>query len=323
MSVTGSMAVIAPARRDTRSPWLRGREGFGRRVGPVLEAACRVALARCECGVRARLVGKPRVQQLGLTREMSVGAVAAVGVFLWMHTPISAIRRHSPKPSTGSHADAIRGGRASSAMPETRPRLYLDCGETDRLQRDGPARAASRRGRRDRNDGGRTQRRRPRAIQVARRSFRSAAPPDIQLPRSGGAASRPKVTPRATRSVPVTHQPRSRTTSPSQAICSQRRGRAERGGASPAGDPVLLSTQMRKSDVLGHPSLLRRSRPGACAIRNGGPSTKPLSLCCASGSPIRLASALSPLERRNSSSSPLLRWTSSPAPPAGAGAKKA
>ena len=39
ISVTGSMALIAPARRDTRPPELRAGEGFGRRAAPALEAA--------------------------------------------------------------------------------------------------------------------------------------------------------------------------------------------------------------------------------------------------------------------------------------------
>src|SRR5215469_13739356 len=39
ISVTGSMALIAPARRDTRPPELRAGEGFGRRLAPALEAA--------------------------------------------------------------------------------------------------------------------------------------------------------------------------------------------------------------------------------------------------------------------------------------------
>src|SRR5262245_48208957 len=85
ISVTGSMAVIAPGRRDTRPPELRAREGFGRRLPPALEAA----FLRTQQNAGAAL---PRVSsdnefnRLGLTREMSVGAVAAVAVFLWVHS---------------------------------------------------------------------------------------------------------------------------------------------------------------------------------------------------------------------------------------------
>src|SRR5471032_3857 len=39
VSVTGSMALIAPARRDTRPPELRAGEGFGRRLPTGLQAA--------------------------------------------------------------------------------------------------------------------------------------------------------------------------------------------------------------------------------------------------------------------------------------------
>ena len=38
VSVTGSMALIAPARRDTRPAELSAAEGFGARSAPALEA---------------------------------------------------------------------------------------------------------------------------------------------------------------------------------------------------------------------------------------------------------------------------------------------
>lgn len=83
VSVTGSMAVIAPGRRDTRSAELRGEDGFGRRsaLGPgYLRNARQSANA---APVRASAVGG--FNRLGLTAEMSVGAVAALGVFVWVH----------------------------------------------------------------------------------------------------------------------------------------------------------------------------------------------------------------------------------------------
>src|SRR5262249_6808763 len=87
IAVTGSMAVIAPARRDTRPADLRAREGFGRRPASALETAfgrrvrqeTRAAFARVSSGSN-------EYNRLGLTREMSVGAVAAIGVFLWAHS---------------------------------------------------------------------------------------------------------------------------------------------------------------------------------------------------------------------------------------------
>jgi Zn-dependent protease with chaperone function len=84
VSVTGSMALIAPARRDTRPPELSTGDGFGRRsaLEPEYLRAARqganAALARVSVG--------REFNRLGLTREMSLGAVAAVGVFLWAHS---------------------------------------------------------------------------------------------------------------------------------------------------------------------------------------------------------------------------------------------
>ena len=85
ISVTGSMALIAPARRDTRPPELSAREGFGRRLAPALEAAFS---RRARQGASAALarVSSGEFNRLGLTPELTVGAVAAIGVFLWVHS---------------------------------------------------------------------------------------------------------------------------------------------------------------------------------------------------------------------------------------------
>jgi Zn-dependent protease with chaperone function len=91
VSVTGSMALIAPARRDTRAPALNAGAGFGRRGAPEADylrtarQSVNAAFAPVSSGSELEL------NRLGLTREMSVGAVAAVGVFLWVH---SADLRH-------------------------------------------------------------------------------------------------------------------------------------------------------------------------------------------------------------------------------------
>jgi hypothetical protein len=84
VAVTGSMALIAPTRRDTRPPELRAREGFGRRVAPALEAA--FSSARQGASAALARVSSGEFNRLGLTPEMSLGAVAAVGVFLWLHS---------------------------------------------------------------------------------------------------------------------------------------------------------------------------------------------------------------------------------------------
>jgi len=85
IAVTGSMAVIAPRRRDTRPRELRAREGFGRRLGPVLEAAFSRG-ARQDASAALARVSPGEYNRLGLTPELTVGAVAAIGVFLWAHS---------------------------------------------------------------------------------------------------------------------------------------------------------------------------------------------------------------------------------------------
>jgi hypothetical protein len=105
ISVTGAMALIAPGRRDTRSPGLNAGEGFARRSSsPGLEA---VSLLRARQNASAALArvssGHNEFNRLGLTREMSVGAVAAVGVFVWIHSadlgnPAALIKAFDPAP---------------------------------------------------------------------------------------------------------------------------------------------------------------------------------------------------------------------------------
>jgi hypothetical protein len=72
VSVTGSMALIAPGRRDTRPPELGEGDGLRRRPVPARAADC--------------LRSARQSANAGLTRELSVGAVAAAGVFLWAHS---------------------------------------------------------------------------------------------------------------------------------------------------------------------------------------------------------------------------------------------
>ena len=85
ISVTGSMALIAPAHRDTRPSELRAQKGFGRRAGALDAAFLRDARQSANAAF-ARVSSGSEFNRLGLTREMTVGAVAAVGVFLWMHS---------------------------------------------------------------------------------------------------------------------------------------------------------------------------------------------------------------------------------------------
>jgi Zn-dependent protease with chaperone function len=79
ISVTGAMALIAPERRDTRS--LRARDG----VGPAHETAFVHRARQLAISAAARVSPSHEFNRIGLTNEMSVGAVAAIGVFLWVH----------------------------------------------------------------------------------------------------------------------------------------------------------------------------------------------------------------------------------------------
>src|SRR5262249_44133690 len=102
ISVTGSIATIAPERRDTRPPELRAREGFGGRLPPDLEAAFLRTQQSASAGL-ARVSSDNELNRFGLTREMSLGAVAAVAVFLWVCS-------HCRQPHAHHHACGKRAG---------------------------------------------------------------------------------------------------------------------------------------------------------------------------------------------------------------------
>lgn len=82
ISVTGSIAVIAPNRRDTRSAGQQARGGSGRRVAPALEAAF-TKLSRQSTVAGLERVHATEFNRLGLTPELTMGAIAAIGVFLF------------------------------------------------------------------------------------------------------------------------------------------------------------------------------------------------------------------------------------------------
>src|SRR5262249_54009563 len=85
ISVPGPMALIAPARRDTRSAQPHADDGFGRRSASSREAEYLRSARHGANAALARVAEDNEFNRLGLTREMSVGAVAAIGVFLWAH----------------------------------------------------------------------------------------------------------------------------------------------------------------------------------------------------------------------------------------------
>ena len=108
ISVTGSMALIAPVRRDTRE---RSGEAeapaFGRRAAQAPPAAAAPAPRR------------ERLNLLGLTPEMSVGALAAVAAFASVHAgdlrhPAALAAAFDPRPLTALVAAARLGANCQT-----------------------------------------------------------------------------------------------------------------------------------------------------------------------------------------------------------------
>jgi Zn-dependent protease with chaperone function len=102
ISVTGSMALIAPAGRDTRPPGLSTSEGFGRRVPPALEAAFS-RLGRQDASAAFARVSSGEYNRLGLTPELTLAVIASVGLFLWVHSsdlgkPSALAKAFDPAP---------------------------------------------------------------------------------------------------------------------------------------------------------------------------------------------------------------------------------
>ncbi len=141
IAVTGSMALIAPASRDTRPRELRAREGFGRRLGPALDAAFLRPARQGAGAALARVSSSDEFNRLGLTREMTLGAVAAAGVFLWAHgadrgKPAALVRAFDPAPVGtlfAMYAEQARCQMQSVARwigPGAKP---VDCSEMDKM----------------------------------------------------------------------------------------------------------------------------------------------------------------------------------------------
>jgi len=103
IAVTGSMALIAPARRDTRLPELSARQAFGRRGAPGLDAEFLLRARQSANAALARVSSGHEFNRLGLTPEMTLGAVAAIGVFVWTHSadlrnPTALVKALDPAP---------------------------------------------------------------------------------------------------------------------------------------------------------------------------------------------------------------------------------
>jgi Zn-dependent protease with chaperone function len=142
ISVTGSMALIAPARRDTRPPELGASAGFGRRPAPGLEAALSLRERQRAAGAAALArVSSDEYNRLGLTPELTVGAVAAIGVFLWAHSadlrnPGALAEAFDPAPLRtlfamgAEQAKCLRQGLAGQIGQPAKP---VDCSDLDKM----------------------------------------------------------------------------------------------------------------------------------------------------------------------------------------------
>ena len=123
VSVTGSMALIAPARRDTRPPELRAGEGFGRRLPTGLQAAFLQTRQGATAAFARVASDSNEFNRLGLPREMSAGVIAAVAVFLWAHSA-----------DLGNPAALVR-----AFDPAAMRTMFKRAGEAERCQRQGIA----------------------------------------------------------------------------------------------------------------------------------------------------------------------------------------
>jgi Zn-dependent protease with chaperone function len=305
VSVTGSMALIAPAHRDTRSPALRAREGFGRRPAPALEAGFLRGARQGASATFARVSSGGEFNRLGLTREMSVGAVAAAGVFLWVHSadlgnPAALAKAFDPAPARAlvamgrEVARCQRQGLGSLIGLAEKP---TGCSEADLLAahvgEDGlfgklaESTAQRTKGMYRWPDG----------------TFRSAAPPDVQLAEVREArcfqTDRYSVGDRGLHS--VTEQPRHRDdiSLPGYLAHSDAAARSVAEASPVERDPRLLDYfKVRKTmgwvihRFFGDPGL------ELAAIRNGGPEHQTaIALLRERLTDPGFASALSPLER--------------------------
>ena len=328
ISVTGSMAVIAPARRDTRPRELRASEGFGRRPGRPRSGIFACRAAGCECGACAGLLGQ-RVQQARADARNVDGRRCGRWVFLWAHSADLASRRHSSKPSTplpwgrysrwaGKQARCQMQGLGSVVGLAAKP---TGCSEMDKMLaahrgEDGligklaESMAEQTKGmydvaRRDlqkRCAAGRPACRGPgaRCFQTellggrprSARGDRAAGSDEISLPRYlayGDAAARRVA----------------------EASSAERDSRSSRLFQSPQDDRQVIHR------FFGDPGLQ------VAAARNAGPEHQTaIALLREQLTVPGFASALNAMERADSSFSPQLRRTSSPASPAGRRAKE-
>jgi Zn-dependent protease with chaperone function len=84
--VTGSMAVIAPARRDTRPGRTDASPAFDRSsAGLVTDLRQSLIATQTARSATMRVAVQPERNMLGLTREMSIATMAGIAAFLFLH----------------------------------------------------------------------------------------------------------------------------------------------------------------------------------------------------------------------------------------------
>ena len=231
---------------------------------------------------------------------MTVGAVAAIGVFLWVHSadlgkPSALVKAFDPAPcgpfsrwAGKGRAARCRASAGCSGWPRSRPTatdiddkmLAAHRGEDDIF---GKLADACRQVACEDSSG---------ITHAPDGTFSNVAPPDAKLAEVQSArcfqTDRYSVGDRGLHS--VTEQPRQVTmiSLPRYLALSDFAARHVAEAAACRARPALLDYfNVPQDDRLGHPSLLRRSRPAdrSCALRRSRAPERPLR-CCASGSPI-------------------------------------
>lgn len=118
VAVTGSMALIAPARRDTRAARpVTARAGFG--LKGAAGGAVQDVRGAAGAEVRPSAPERSDYNRLGLTREMSFGAVAAVFVLIAVRGPAlgpaGVAGMFDPRPLRMMFAAAGAGARCNAS----------------------------------------------------------------------------------------------------------------------------------------------------------------------------------------------------------------
>jgi len=99
VSVTGSMALNAPARRDTRPATLRASSAFAGQ--PAINPAIAVESQERAMNALTRVSGTDEYNRLGLTRELTIGAALAAMLFTGIHRadPSEMVAALDPVPT--------------------------------------------------------------------------------------------------------------------------------------------------------------------------------------------------------------------------------